>query len=404
MIEAREYDPCVKCTTCNGHCPVYRVNPAFPGPKFAGPEAARLGLLGHELARFRIDLCTNCKTCEVVCPSGVRPASMIVRARGEQAARQGLGARDWLLSRGGLLGRIASPLAPLVNPVLGSAGGRVVGDLALRIHRRRGFPRYVRTTFRKWFSRRRSPWSGRRAPAGRVAYFHGCYVQYNDPAQGRQAVEVLERNGFEVVLPEQQCCGLPLIANGDLETARRWARLNVERVRPHVENGTPLLFTSASCGLTFKNDYRDLLDVPGAAAVADSCFDISEFLLMLHREGRLATSFRRLDETIPYHLPCHLRAQGVGAPALPLLRLIPGLDTWDLDSGCCGIAGTYGFKREKYNLSMAIGRPLFEAVRASGASRVVTDCETCAWQIQHGAGVPGVHPVSILWEAYGGAG
>jgi glycerol-3-phosphate dehydrogenase subunit C len=148
------------------------------------------------------------------------------------------------------------------------------------------------------------------------------------------------------------------------------------------------------------------LDDTDARAVSDATWDICELLLDLHDEGRLDTGFGRIDETVPYHAPCQLRAHGIGLPALDLFALVPGLTAVDLDHDCCGVAGTYGLKKEKYDIAMAVGAPLFEKVQAAtdeGATRAICDSETCRWQITAATSTPVVHPVQVLAAAYAAA-
>jgi glycerol-3-phosphate dehydrogenase subunit C len=149
------------------------------------------------------------------------------------------------------------------------------------------------------------------------------------------------------------------------------------------------------------------VDDDDARAVAGATWDICEFLLDLHDDGQLDTRFGRLDETLPYHAPCQLRGHGIGLPALELFALVPGLEAVDLDHDCCGVAGTYGLKKEKYDIAMAVGGPLFTRVRAAGAAgaaRVACDSETCRWQIEQATDTPARHPVEILAAAYAAAG
>jgi glycerol-3-phosphate dehydrogenase subunit C len=292
-------------------------------------------------------------------------------------------------------------MSGLTNGTLSLAPIRIVMEKPLRIDRRRPMPRYARGTFRSWFARRQSPWRDRSAPNGQVVYFHGCSTNYMLPEVGKQAVAVLEHNGFEVILPPQKCCGLPLMGNGELDEARGWAEYNLAQLRPYAERGIPIVFTSTSCSLTLKQEYEHLLHVDGAGVVSPQCFDLFEFLAALHAEGRLKTDFRPLLEVLPYHQPCHQRAQGIGAPVVRLLRLIPGVESWNMGAGCCGASGTHGYKREKYDMSMAVGEPLRRAILESGARRAVSDCEACRWQMEHLAHRPAVHPVTVLWEAYG---
>ncbi|MGZ8437975.1 MAG: anaerobic glycerol-3-phosphate dehydrogenase subunit C, partial [Candidatus Limnocylindrales bacterium] len=242
-------------------------------------------------------------------------------------------------------------------------------------------------------------------PDRAVVYFHGCAANYYEPHVAEAALAVLERNGFEVIVPPQACCGLPLISNGLYAAARGQARGNLEVLAGYARAGYRIIGTSTSCTHTLKSEYREMLDLDDAdaRAVADATWDICEFLLDLHDQGRLDTRFGELRETLPYHGPCQLRSHGIGFPALDLFALVPGLQAMDMDHDCCGIAGTYGLKREKYDIAMAVGRPLFEKIRATGAERAACDSETCRWQIEAATGARLRHPVEILAEAYAAA-
>lgn len=395
------YDACLKCSICELHCPVFRVTSAFPGPKNGGPGLERLRATGQTVDETGLDLCLGCRTCEVVCPSGLSPAALVHKPKIAKVKRKGLPAREWLLAHTNLMGEVASRVAPLTNGTLSLKLVRVAMEKTLRIDRRRPMPRYAQGTFRGWFARRRSPWRDHLAPNGQVVYFHGCSTNYMLPEIGKQTVAVLEHNGFEVLLPKQRCCGLPLIGNGELDEAHTWAEHNVAQLRPYAEAGIPIVFTSTSCSLTIKQEYQHLLGVAGAETISAVAYDLFEFLAQAHAEGRLRTDFRPLPARLPYHQPCHQRAQGIGTPVVRLLRLIPGVEAWNMDAGCCGASGTHGFKREKYDISMAVGESIKQAVLASGAARAVSDCEACRWQIEHLTGCVAVHPVTVLWEAYG---
>jgi glycerol-3-phosphate dehydrogenase subunit C len=130
-------------------------------------------------------------------------------------------------------------------------------------------------------------------------------------------------------------------------------------------------------------------------------YDICEYLMKLHERGELRTDFRPLETSMPYHAPCQQAGHWMGKPALDLLGLIPGLEVQDSTTDCCGIAGTYGLKAEKYGIAMDVGAPLFRQVREAGAEMAACDSETCRWQITKATGVPAVHPVEVLHRAYG---
>ena len=168
--------------------------------------------------------------------------------------------------------------------------------------------------------------------------------------------------------------------------------------------GYPVVATSTSCGLMLKQEGREILGLEDDEDLRDvgrATYDICEYLRDLLDEGRLDTNFRPVELTVAYHSPCQQRGHGIGKPALDLLALVPGLRVIELDVDCCGIAGTYGLKREKYDIAMQVGDQLFRDIRAVTPDVVACDSETCRWQITHGSGAPTVHPVEILYRAYG---
>jgi glycerol-3-phosphate dehydrogenase subunit C len=176
----------------------------------------------------------------------------------------------------------------------------------------------------------------------------------------------------------------------------------------YARRGYRIVGTSTSCTHTLKSEYREMLDIDDAdtRAVSEATWDICELLVDLHDRGALDTGFGPIDETLPYHAPCQLRSHGIGLPAMELFALVPGLTAVDLDHDCCGVAGTYGLKKEKYDIAMAVGAPLFTKVRDAadaGATRAVCDSETCRWQIAAATATPVQHPVQILAAAYAAA-
>jgi glycerol-3-phosphate dehydrogenase subunit C len=220
---------------------------------------------------------------------------------------------------------------------------------------------------------------------------------------GKAIVAVLEHNGFEVLLPPQNCCGLPMQSNGNFAEARRYARANLRKLAPYAGQGIPIVVGGTSCGMELKADYREILGIhtPEAKLVAEHTYDICEFLWLQYEAGRLRTDFRPLNRYLPYHTSCHQKLHRIGRPALDLLGLIPGLTVEEMGVDCCGITGTYGYKHEKYAIAQAVGKPLFDKIQALGASQAVCDNETCRWNIAASAGLDVVHTVEVLAEAYG---
>jgi len=162
-----------------------------------------------------------------------------------------------------------------------------------------------------------------------------------------------------------------------------------------------IVFSSTSCGMTLIEEYAQILHLPGAAEVGKHISDICQFLWRLHDRGKLNRDFREMNETYYYHAPCHLRAMGIGLPAVELLSLIPGVRILELPEACCGLAGTYGMKKENFAVAEEAGRELFLAVKDAGAKVVLSDCEACRMQIACHTGVKTLHPIQVLLRAYG---
>jgi glycerol-3-phosphate dehydrogenase subunit C len=408
-------DECLKCNVCNTVCPVARVTDLYPGPKYVGPQAARFRLGRTQVVQapgapqllspdLTVDYCSGCGWCTTVCPAGVKVAEMNSQSRARMKAGKRPKLRDWGLGQTDLSGSLGVLFSPLGNWALHNRPVRRLMEATVGIHHAAPFPRFSKRTFQSTWKRRqkRRGVTVRPGPDEAVVYFHGCAVNYYEPEVANAAISILERNGYQVIVPKQVCCGLPLISNGIYTEARQKANKNLKILATYARQGYKIVGTSTSCTHTIKAEYREMLDIrdDDATVVAGATWDICEFLLDLHDQGKLDTSFGPLDKDLPYHAPCQLRSHGIGLPALDLFALVPGLRAQDMDHDCCGIAGTYGMKKEKFDIAMAVGAPLFEKVRASGAAEAACDSETCRWQIQGATGVRTRHPVEILQAAY----
>jgi len=426
VIPELTLDQCIKCNICVSACPVAAVEDHFPGPKYAGPQAARFRQADQLTPDHSVDYCSGCRVCNMACPNGVKIAEMNARAR-HDIVRQGkvpiiLRLRNNLIARTELLGNLAQPIAPISNVLLSNPVIRGITQALFGIAKDAYFPPFARQRFSSWWKNHTDPkghaprWPqarlrrARRAtarPLGsqkQVVFFHGCATEYYEPRVGRAAIHILEANGFEVIIPPQNCCGLPLLSNGEFTAARRYHENNVRNLLPYAREGIPIVGTSTSCTLTLKEEAPELLDMhdEDSRIVAENTFDFNEYLLHLLSVGELVTdSLRSIPLRLAYHQPCQYRAHRIGSPALEIMQLIPQLDIIEGHADCCGIAGTYGYKKEKYEISMSVGQPLFDFVLDIGGPLAVCDSETCRWQITHGTGTPSIHPVELLAASYG---
>jgi len=329
----------------------------------------------------------------MVCSSGVNISELNLIAKAKYLDETGRPFRDWLLTHSYLFGRLGSFFSPLINRLLRNSQIKWLVESIFRIDRRRELPVYESSTFRQWFKEHQSKGSKK------VAYFYGCYINTNEVDVGKATVQVLDANGFEITLPPQQCCGIPMLGNGDFNGAKKMAHYNVPSLLNTIHSGSDIIFSSTSCGHMIKHEYSHLLSIPGAEEVAEHIFDIFEFLRNLKESNGLNTHFKELSLKVAYFAPCHLRALGIGLPALEILRLIPGLKIDNIEADCCGMGGTFGFKKEKYEVSQEIGRDLAEAIDRLNPEIVVTDCEGCRMQIRHLTGLKVLHPIQILRDA-----
>jgi len=404
-------DQCIKCNICTSSCPVCAVTDLFPGPKFVAPQAGRFRQNNQPTPDRSVDYCSGCRVCNMVCPTGVKIAEINARARAS-IVHQGktpirLRFRNNMIARVELLGKFAQPIAPLSNLILSNKTARLIGEKTLGIAQNAPFPPYTNKKFTSWFKQHASETNYQNAYASsgrpKVVYFHGCSTQYFEPHVGQAAVHVLEANGFEVINPHQNCCGLPLLSNGEFSAARRYHINNVRHLVEFARLGIPIVGTSTSCTLTLKEEAPELLDMrdEDTLLVAQHTYDLSEFLVCLLRENQLNLDFQAIPLKVSYHIPCQYRAHRLGKPGLELLLLIPELIVVESQASCCGIAGTYGYKEEKYSIALQVGTDLFDFIAQSKPSLVLCESETCRWQITHITDLPSIHPIELLAYSYG---
>lgn len=396
-ISDNNFEQCIKCTICTVYCPVAAVNPNYPGPKQAGPDGERLRLKKFNFYDESLKYCINCKRCEVACPSNVKIGDIIQAARIKYSKKQPK-LRDYILANTDLVGTLSTPFAPIVNTTLGLKPVKAILDGVMKIDHRRTFPKYAFGTFESWYKKVAEKQA---AYPSQVSYFHGCYVNYNNPQLGKDLIKVM--NAFSIgvqLLEKEKCCGVALISNGLIKQAQKQARTNINSIRKSVlEKKMPVIATSSTCTFTIRDEYPHLLDIDNAD-VREDVELATRYIYRLLSQKKTKLNFKTGQKIkVAYHTPCHMEKLGWAYYSIELLKLIPNIELTILDSQCCGIAGTYGFKKENYKTSQDIGEPLFKQIEALDIDYVVTDCETCKWQIEMSTSKRCEHPISILANA-----
>ena len=396
-ISENNFEQCLKCTVCTVYCPVAAVKPEYPGPKQAGPDGERLRLKKPAFFDESLKYCLNCKRCEVACPHDVRIGDIIQSARIKYSTKKP-GLREMMLANTDFMGTVATTMAPVVNASRGLKPVKAYLDSVMKIDAHRTFPKYASQKFETWYHRHAE--ADQAKYAHHVSFFHGCYINYIYPQLGKDFVRVMNALGYGVhLLDREKCCGVALISNGLIDQARHQAEINLDSVRKSAAKGMSVIGASSTCVFTMRDEYPHLLGIDNAD-VRNSINLATRFIFSLIDSGKAKIAFRPDYKLhLAYHTACHMEKMGWAIYSIEALRMIPGVKLTVLPSQCCGIAGTYGFKKENYPTSQAIGSTLFRKIEEIKPDYVVTDCETCKWQIEMSTSVSVKHPISILADA-----
>lgn len=411
----RVFDICHGCRRCVNLCNTF---PTLFDLVDEGKTGELDGVDKRDFGKV-VDQCYLCDLCFMTkCPYvpphvwNVDFPHLMLRAKATKFRKGEVRLRDKILTSTDALGKLAA--IPVVAQTVNAANRNGVARAALQsvlgVDKRRELPPYAPVKFRgaakvqdRWPAR-----DGERTP-GKVAIFSTCYINYNEPGIGHDLVAVLAHNEIPTVLARQEaCCGMPKLELGDLEGVRRLKDVNIPRLVELAREGYAILAAVPSCALMFKQELPLLF--PGDAdvkAVADSMFDPFEYFMLRHRDGLLKTDFTQALGKVAYHIPCHGRVQNVGQKTRETLQLIPGTEITTIER-CAGHDGTWGVKKEFYEQSMKIGRPVFRLMAQAQADFISSDCPIAGRHIQQGIRDGGsdskaekAHPITLLRRAYG---
>jgi glycerol-3-phosphate dehydrogenase subunit C len=396
----RVFDICHGCRLCFNLCP------SFPSlfDSLAKHDDDVRGLTSAEKQRV-IDLCYGCKLCEVKCPYTPRDGHefqldfprLILRAKSVNARERGVAVREQVLGNPDLLGKLGAVAPRLANFGCSMRFQRVTMEKLLGIHRDKILPDFASETFTTWFET--NPPHAPANPAAKVALFPTCFVNYYNPGPGKAAVEVLSRNGCDVKCPQQNCCGMPALDGGDIRFAQEQARANVASMLPLVREGYQIAAINPTCSLMMRLEYPSILEADEVKEFSRAVVDPHEVLWRLKADGAFNRDFRTTPGTVAYHVPCHLKAQGIGFRSRDLMRTIPGAAITTVDA-CTAHDGTWAMKKEFFELSLKAGAKAFDGMRTAEAHVMATDCPLAAVQIEQATGTRPLHPIEVLARAY----
>lgn len=394
----RVYDICHSCRLCFNLCPTFSTLFKYIDEGDVEVKDLQKPQLDHVT-----DLCYQCKLCDVKCPYtpphewGVDIPRLLLRDKAVRVKEDGVSMQDRFLGNPDLTGKIGCKSASLANLANTNPIARRLMEAVVGVHRDRKLPEFHGVTFEEWFRKRTTSLKSEK----KVALFYTCFVNYNDPPQGIAAVEVLEKNGYEVIVPKQVCCGMPFVDGGDVARATSNMEENVRNFKDVVEAGIPIVSPGPTCSYVLKNEFGYFTQDESAKKMGKQTRDLCEFLVDLKTKKELNTEFTNTPPTrVTYQIPCHLRAQNMGYKSMEVMRTIPGVKV-ELSEQCSAMDGTWGMKKQYYQISMKIAGKLFREVENTKPDQVCTDCPLSAIQIEQGTGKKAIHPVQLLHRAYG---
>jgi len=411
---AAAVDQCTGQGACRkmdgGMCPSYMVTLEEEHSTRGRANLLRLAFSGvlpqdeftSERMHAALDLCVECKACKAECPTGVDMAKIKYEVLAQRIAKNGVPLRARLFAQINTASRLTAPFGGVANFVSGIKPLRVAMQRFVGIAAQRPLPRFATRTFPAWFRRRGATAPGAR---GEAVFFHDTFTDYYHPEVGQAAVRILEALGYSVVLAERTgCCGRPAISKGLLSTARNWARRNVDALLPYAQRGVPIIGVEPSCLLTFRDEYPELLRDEDSRTVAAQAYLLDELLARLAAEEpeEVAAIFRDdVARDVLLHAHCHQKAIVGPEPTLRVLSLVPGYKASLVETSCCGMAGSFGFEAEHYEMSKAMGSlKLFPAVEAASPDTAIAITGvSCRQQIGHFTSRTPRHAIELVADA-----
>ena len=348
-----------------------------------------------------MDLCLECKACKAECPSNVDMAKLKYEFLNIYHSENGYKLNNRFFGNVDLLSKIGSFFAPISNWVMNTSLSKQVLEKTIGVDKRRHLPNFAPQTFQQWF-RSRDGKTIPKTPKGLVVLFPDTTTNYNHPELGIATVNIIEKLGYKVILPDSRCCGRPMLSNGMMSHAKSNVDFNISSIHPYIEMGAKLVGIEPSCVLGFISDFTDLAAEPEKAKeISKNTMLIEDFFLYaIKKEEQFQFSNPPQGQKVAFHGHCHQKALVGTTSAMEVLKTIPGVESMEIKSGCCGMAGSFGFYKDHFDISMQIGEDtLFPAIRKENEDVIiVSEGVSCRQQIQQGTKRETKHLVELLSE------
>jgi len=368
-------------------------------------NSTKMNRFDHEEIRQVMDLCLSCKGCKSECPSSVDVAKLKAEFLQQYYDANGVPFRSRLIANFNKSAKLGSIAPGIYNwmmtaPGISSAIKRFSGFAV-----KRSMPTLYKTSLRKWFDKQKNTNGNGEPKKNRVYLFCDEFTNYNDTEIGIKAILLLQKLGYEVIMPEHEESGRAWMSKGLLRQAKKVADKNVKIFSKIISEETPLIGIEPSAILTFRDEYIDLVDdenLASAKALSKNVFIIDEFIAREIERGNIKkSSFTTETRHIKLQGHCHQKSLSSTASSIKMMSLPENYSVEEIRSGCCGMAGSFGFEKEHYDLSMQIGElVLFPAVRSKAKEVVIAAPGTsCRHQVKDGTGVRALHTVEVLYEA-----
>lgn len=402
--QRRQYDLCHGCRLCWNLCPVFP--DLFNLTDSVEGEMEQIS--ANQFSQIESN-CFQCKLCWVVCPYtsphdyNLDVPRMIARSKFVRAKNEGIPFSKKIIADQDRLAKLAGGVfAPLTNFVNSFSPSRMISELVLDIHRDAKLPQYHTQTFSSWFNQhygdRLKPSEN---PVKKVAFFPSCTIDYNDTQIGKAAISILAHNNVEVILPDHQCCGMPLMDIGEYKKSLDKMNFNLNALSSLIDQGYEIVVAQPTCTLVIREEYpRMSADEELSQKVAAHTMEIGTFLTQLAREKLLKRDFKNPLGKVAFHVACHTRAQAKGINSPRLLGIIPETSV-ETSEHCSGHDGSWGVGKNTFPLALKVGEKLFGNLSKNSPDLMVSDCPLAARHIEIGTGIRPVHTVQALAAAYG---